>query len=342
MATVTRRLFLDSSPGERRGVVVVDGQPERLLIERDGEPRRPLLGETWRGRIGAAATGFRGYFVDLGCGPAGLLAAEAGGRPAEGSTLELEVTAEARADKGPLLRRIGSGEGPPGRLRAGPSLEERLKAFGPDVEIVGGQPARDAADLAQEAATATVHPLADGLNLSVERTRGLAAVDVDFARAAAGKRAILDANIRAVRETARLLRLKGLGGLAVIDLAGKATEHSEILAAARAAFEPDQPGVIIAGVSRLGVLEVARPWRETPVGERINDDAGAPTARTVAQSLVRALDRAGRADPGAQLVAVCAPEVAELLEPLVRELGPRFSVRAEVGGSRADTDIMRR
>jgi hypothetical protein len=345
-----RRLYLDVSPGERRGVVALDGQPERLLIERDGEADRPRLGEVWRGRVGKAAPGFRGLFVELGPGPAALLAAEAGAPPNEGALLELEVTAEARGGKGPLVRRVlpgaedrGQDRGPvPGRLRAGSSLEARLQGFAPGEAIVTGAAARTAADLAEEAALATTHPLAEGLSLSIEPTRGMVAVDVDLARAAAGKRAVLGANLGALREAARLLRLKGLGGLVVIDLVGKAAEHSELLAAARAAFEPDQPGVVVAGLSRLGVVELARPWRETPVAERLLDAAGAPTPRTTAQRLARDLERRGRADPGAQLVGVCSPPVAALLEPLVRELGPRFGVRAEVGRAPGDTDIQPR
>lgn len=320
-------------------MVVLGGQPERLFIERDGEEDRPRFGETWRGTIGAAAPGFRGTFVNLGRGPAALLANEAGGQPTEGATIEVEITAEARADKGPLVRRTGPGQGAPGRITAQASFETRLQVFAPDAAIQTGPVARDAADLAEEAALATVHDLANGLSLAIERTRGLVAVDVDAGRAQAGKHGILSANLAATRETARLLRLKGLGGLVIIDLAGKASEHPEILAAAKAAFEPDQPGVVLAGVSRLGVLELARPWRETPAAERLLNAAGLPTARTLAQRLVRDLDRAGRADPGAQLVGVCAPEVAEAADSLVRELGPRFSVRAEAGRTAANSDI---
>ena len=38
-----RRAFLDRSPGETRGVVLLDGRPERLLIVRDGDAT-PRLG----------------------------------------------------------------------------------------------------------------------------------------------------------------------------------------------------------------------------------------------------------------------------------------------------------
>jgi len=334
-----RKLYLDRLPGETRGVVVLDGRPERLLIERSGEDERPRLGERWRGRIGAAAPGFRGVFVDLGQGPAGLMAAEAGGPPVEGALVEVEVIAEARRGKGPSVRRRGSSDGPPGRVSAQARLEARLQAFAPDVAIDSSPAARAVADLAEEEALAAEHLLAGGLSLAVERTRGLTAVDVDFAGAGAGKRSLLDANLRAVREAARLLRLKALGGLAVIDLIGRASEHPQILAAAKAAFEPDGPAVVIAGLSRLGVLELSRPWAETPVAERLLEADGRPTARTAAQRLLRELDRTGRADPGARLQARCAADVAAALEPLARELGPRFAVAADGALGREGGDV---
>lgn len=326
-----RKLYLDSLPGEVRGVVALDGRPERLLIERTGEPDRPRLGERWRGRIGAAAPGFRGVFVELGCGAAALMGAEAGRPPSEGAAIEVEIVAEARRGKGPLVRRLAPAEGAPVRLVASASIEERLRAFAPGAAIQTGLPAREAADLAEEAALALEHPLAGGVSLAVERTRGLTAIDVDVSLAQAGKRAVLQANLAAIREGVRLLRLKGLGGLAVIDLAGRAQEHPELLAAAKAALLPDGDGVVLAGVSRLGVLELSRPWRETPTEERLLGVDGAPTLRTLAQRALRALDRAGRADPGARLVVTCDPALAAELEPLARQLGPRFGVEAGPG-----------
>jgi len=46
-----RRLFLDRSPGEARGVVTLDGSPERLWIEREGVAGGPRLGERHRARV---------------------------------------------------------------------------------------------------------------------------------------------------------------------------------------------------------------------------------------------------------------------------------------------------
>jgi Ribonuclease G/E len=334
-----RRLYIDRSPGERRGVVLLDGRPERLLIERDGEAIRPRNGEVWRGRIRSLSKAFRGAFIDLGLERDGLMKLDASMALSEGASIEAEVAAEGREDKGPTLRLIGPGQGAPGRIAEAPSLEARLKAFAPEAEIGGGEIAREAADLAEEAILATSHMLTRGPILTIERARGMVAIDTDLTDANASNKGVLEGNLVAVREAARLVRLKGLGGLIVIDLAGPAREHARILAEAREAFAADDPGVVLAGVSRLGVLEIARPWRERPLIETLTDRDGRLSARTVAQRLVRELEREGRADPGARLVGVAAPDVAEAATPLVAELGPRFSVAAEVGRDRANTDI---
>jgi Ribonuclease G/E len=211
-----------------------------------------------------------------------------------------------------------------------PPLERRLQAFAPDAEIETGDDARARADEAEEMTFATSFRVAEGLVLTLEQTRGLIAVDVDFTNAGAHKRAVLEANRSAVFAAARLARFKGLAGLIVIDLAGAAKERDSLVAAAQEAFAPDEPGVVIAGVSRLGVLELAKPWREQPVAETLCDPDGRLSVRTLAQRLLRALDQAGRDDPGAARVqAQASPEVAAEAARFLPALGPRFSIEPE-------------
>lgn len=336
-----RSLFLDRSPGERRGVVLLNGLPERLLIERDGEPERARAGEVRRGRVRSLSRAFRGAFVDLGLERDGLMKLEGVQGLSEGASVLAEVVAEGRGDKGATLRFHDRAEGPPELIRPALSLEARLRAYAPTAPVVAGDEAREAADLAEETALQTRHLVGRGAAVTIEQARALVAVDVDLGESGASKKQILDANRLAVRETARLLRLKGLSGLIVIDLAGAAREHEALLAAAREAFAADEPGVIYAGVSRLGVLEVAKPWRERPLSETFHDRDGRLSVRTVAGHLLRELEREGRADPGARLVGLASPEVAAEAQKYVAELGPRFSITAELGRDRLATDIRR-
>ena len=141
-------------------------------------------------------------------------------------------------------------------------------------------------------------------------------------------------NLAAIDETARLLRLKGLGGLAVIDLVGKGQDGEALAAAAKRAFALDQPGVSIGPVSRFGTLSLSAPWRWAPTAEFLIDADRRSLARAEAQRLIRALERDGAGDPGGRFVAVCPPEVAVALEPLTAALGPRYGVLVEAGLAR--------
>jgi Ribonuclease G/E len=335
-----RRRYLDVCPGEARGVVTLDGLPERLIIERESEPARARLGERRAGRVReiVRAAGFA--YLDIGCEPMGVL--NLSGQAStltQGQSVEVQIVAEARADKGPSLRLIGPATGEPRLLTPGPSLEERLMAAASDAQVEGGEAAREAADLAEEAALDPICRLPGGLVLSVEPTRALVAVDVDRG-GFTGK--ALAANLEAIAHAARLLRLKGLGGTVAIDLIGFPKEGAALRAAATRAFAADQPGVSVLAPSRLGLLQIAKPWRERPIAETLIGPDGRPTARALAQRLVRALEREGQADPGARLVAVCAPEVAVALTPFAAKLGPRFEVAPEVGRDAQSPDIRRR
>jgi hypothetical protein len=194
------------------------------------------------------------------------------------------------------------------------------------------------ADDAQTEALAREHVHSGGLTLTIESTRALVAVDVDLSETGAPK-STLQANLTALRQASRLLRLKALSGLVVIDLIGFPQEKARLQAIAKDAFAPDGPEVVIGSLSRFGALELSRPRRDQPLHERLLDADGRPSVRTLSQDAIRTFERQGRFQPGLRLVAVCAPEIAPDLRPLVAALGPRFSLREEVGRARSNTDI---
>jgi hypothetical protein len=331
-----RRAFLDRSPGEERAVVTLDGRPERLLIawEDDATPR---LGARYAGRVTAVSERMGLARVDLG--PAqGSLRLRAGARPHVGSRLLLEVVAEPARGKPAQLRALDGDPGPGGLTAPPPPLAEQLRGLGLGDPVLGDE-AREAADEAQALALSPVHLLAAGLDLAIETTRALTAVDVDLAE---GAMAVARANLLAIGEAARLLRLKSQGGLIVVDLVGAPKAPAPLVAAARTAFAPDGAAVAIAPVSRFGVMEIAKPHAAQPLAERLLDEGGRPGARTLAQETVRALERQGRHAPGALLLARRQPEIARLAAPLAARLGPRYRVEADPGVSRESADIQAR
>jgi Ribonuclease G/E len=328
-----RRGYLDVGVGETRGLVTLDGRAERLLIARQADIASQALGAEAVGRVRKVERQLALAFIDLGDGPDAVLNLRPDmARVAEGQALAVEIRAEARAGKGASLRLIGEAEGPPRLLNAAPSIEAELAALAPRHPIITGGIARAACDAAEAEALATVFPLPGGGSLAIERTRALVAVDVDVGErtGSEAKRAARAANFAALTAAARLLRLKGEGGLVVIDLAGRGQDGPALVTAARTAFGPDNPGVALGPISRFGTLELTVPRRRRSIAERLQDDTGRLTADTLALRLARAIEREAAANPAARIAARAAPDVAAAAAPLLQALRDRFGARLEL------------
>jgi Ribonuclease G/E len=323
-----RQAFLDVGLRERRGVVLLDGRPERLLIERDGEPASQRLGARSIARVRRIERGQQLAFLEM---PEGVDAVAPAGRLAEGQAIQVEVTAEARGDKGAGVRIEGPAQGAPRLLKAAPDLAERMGEWTGAAPAQGPE-ARAVADEAEEAALETVHPLPGGGRIAIEPTRALVAVDVDIGERTGDdpRRLARAVNLTAIAETARLLRLKGLGGLVVVDLVGKGHDGTAMSQAAREAFAVDGAGVSIGPISRFGLFELAIPHRFRPVAELVLDGDGGPGLETVRHRLARAIEAEGAAAPGGRLTARAAPEVVAMFGPWLERLNAKLGARIEL------------
>lgn len=107
-------------------------------------------------------------------------------------------------------------------------------------------------------------PLPGGGDLYVEPTRALIAVDVNTG-ADGSHAAGLKANLAAARELPRQLRLRGLGGQVVMDLAPMAKKDRRgFESALRAAFRADPVETALVGFTPLGNYELQRQRQRTP------------------------------------------------------------------------------
>ncbi|MEO0387484.1 MAG: ribonuclease E/G [Pseudomonadota bacterium] len=111
--------------------------------------------------------------------------------------------------------------------------------------------------------------LPSGAWISVEPTRALVAVDVNTGpdtSPAAG----LKATIAALRALPRALRLRGLGGVIVIDPAPFPKSERKVLEqVARATFRTDPIETALAGWSPLGHLELQRKRERRPIKDML-------------------------------------------------------------------------
>ncbi len=340
-----RRIYLDRGIGETRGVVTLDGRPERLIIRRDDDDPRLVLGARLVARVASIEPALATAFLDLGGGAEAILPFRPDAKPVRGEALEIEIRSEPRRGKLAIARAFGPGEGTPRLTAAAPDVAAELQDLVRDARLVEGRAAREVADEAEAEALEIVHPLPGGGELAIEPTRALTAIDVDLSERKGGdaKRVTRQANMAALGMAARLLRLKGLGGIVVIDLVGRGHDGNTLMATARSAFGPDNPGVSIGPVGRLGTMELSLPRRTRPLAEILCRQDGALSDRTLAQRLIRRIEVEAASQPGARLLARCAPDVAKaaalLAKLLAEQIGARFSIAANPASPRDRLDV---
>ncbi|CAO3404831.1 ribonuclease E/G [Azospirillum palustre] len=106
-------------------------------------------------------------------------------------------------------------------------------------------------------------PLPLGGSLVIERTEALTVVDVN-----AGERGNpLDVNLDAAAEIARQLRLRNVGGIVVVDFVNMRSrgDAERVLVALSQAVESDPVQTQVYGMSKLGLVELTRARRGTPL-----------------------------------------------------------------------------
>jgi hypothetical protein len=327
-----RRAYLYTGIGETVGVVTLDGRPERLVAQWDGDD--PLDAEGVRGvaRVKKIERAFNSAFVALP-GGADLLLALKPDMPklVEGQVVEIEIRSPSRRDKSAVARYVGPAEGEPRVLAHAPTIDELLRLWVKSGSPTQGLAALEAVEAAEAEALATVFALPGGGDVSIEATRALVAIDVDLGgRDGDSKKAARAANMAAFTTAARILRLKGLAGLVVFDLVGRGHDGPALTTAARNAFAVDNPGVGLGPISKFGALEMIVPRRTKPILDRLLDESGGlvgPRRRPAPGPGLRARGQGGpRRQAGGPLRPAVAEAFAALDAALADKIGRRFTL----------------
>ncbi len=162
--------------------------------------------------------------------------------------------------------------------------------------------------------------LPSGASLRFGAAAALTAVDVDYGSARAPALAI---NLEAAAEIARQLRLRGIGGVIVIDFLRLRArdEAAQVVAALRKALTDDAAPTRVLEMSELGLVEMTRRRLGDPLNVRLARGGHAALA-----GLCRDVRRAARTAPGRPLRAILpaaalAAVPAGLAGKLAAELG---------------------
>lgn len=209
------------------------------------------------------------------------------------------------------------------------------------------------------AASKTV-TLPSGGRIIFGETDALTAVDVDIGEAARRgsdfEELALKINLDAAEEIARQLRLRGIGGIIVIDFLhmDSTAFRAQAVNALRRALARDPAPAKVLGMSALGLVEMTRKRIGEPLAARLFEschtcggDGRIPSLPAVQAELIRqAVREAGSSPRGTRFTISCAPDVAGLFEPellarLQRQVGAVVAVEAEAGRRRHEFSIFR-
>lgn len=161
--------------------------------------------------------------------------------------------------------------------------------------------------------------------ITIETTEALTAIDVNSGKytAATGlEETSVRINLDAVGEIIYQLRLRGTGGLIVIDFIhmNNPDNIQKVLDALNEGFAHDRVPTQISSMSQFGLVEMTRKRVREPLDKLLTEPAysnGRPrrkTCVTVANDLLRRVARESVVSPGRPIVVRAAPDVIDWLE----------------------------
>jgi len=161
--------------------------------------------------------------------------------------------------------------------------------------------------------------------ITIETTEALTAIDVNSGKytAATGlEETSVRINLDAVHQIIYQLRLRGTGGLIVIDFIhmNDPANIQKVLDALNEGFAHDRVPTQISPMSQFGLVEMTRKRVREPLDKLLTEPAysnGRPrrkTCATVANDLLRRIVRESVACPGRPIVARAAPEVIDWID----------------------------
>ncbi len=200
--------------------------------------------------------------------------------------------------------------------------------------------------------------LPSGGHICIETTEALTAVDVNSGRHTSRRQqaeTALECNLEAARAVALQIRLRGIGGIIVIDFIhlDEREHRNQVVATLEEAFATDPSPVRIGRTMEFGLVALTRRRsRETLVG-RLSDacehceGAGRlPSVESVAAEVLRQAEREAPSRPGGTLALTVAPDVAALLwhedvdlEAFGRRVGRQVEVYEDPELARYEHDL---
>lgn len=324
-----RRAVIENAIGETRAAVYEGRRLVELHLSRESQAHLPQAGDKYRARIRSLEPSLNGAFVDLGQKQPGFLSFTSYSvtpRLTEGQLLQVSVSRAPEGEKAATVKFLKietSGDtGPITKLNLKDRLSKRFAGITFDEASVS------AIDNAVERDIA----IKGGGSITIEQTQALLAIDVDKGQGGTA----LDVGIEAANLIASQLRLRGLGGLVVIDFPNlrQTRQRNQLVKAVERAFENDPAIVKIAPVSRFGCVELTRSKDYQPLDRIVANRSGEPTTETMALRALRQLEREALSNRGAKFTLEVSQSISDWLsedvidwkQALNDRIGARFDI----------------
>jgi len=169
-------------------------------------------------------------------------------------------------------------------------------------------------------------PLPSGGWITIEGTEALTAIDVNsgsFTASTGLEETSLKVNREAADEIGRQLRLRGIGGLIVIDFihVNEPANIDKILGVLEESLSKDRTPTQISPMSEFGLVEITRKRIRDPLVKLMTeccrpcDGHGRKRTRdAVALEVLRRIERQAVAAPGKLVVVRASPEIVRWME----------------------------
>ena len=327
---------IEHAIGETRAAIHHKGKDVEYHLRRWSDEGVPRAGDIFSGRVTKVDSQLMAAFIDLGAGDQpGLMRFSMtpnAPRLSEGQMVRVRIVRDAEPNKGPLVEFTDISDAEkPGAEKTG-RLEDFIASRYPNIKIdqglVGG------IDYVSDTEVA----LKVGGYIYIEHTRAGTMIDIDTAGGQKTK-----VSIAAAREIAAQLRLRGIGGLVVIDFPNfrKKKDRSDVWQTLQDCLHSDPNITKIAPFSRFDTVELTRSKSGLTIGQIMLDKFGEPSAETMALKGLRRLEKEARVDGGARLVLQLPQKAFEWLQSgviaweqaLSERIGARFKV---VSGDKLD------
>jgi len=182
-------------------------------------------------------------------------------------------------------------------------------------------------------------PLPCGGWITIETTEALTAVDVNsgsFIQSGGLEETSLAVNLEAAAEVGRQIRLRGIGGLIVVDFIhlGDGANAARVIETLEQSLSFDRAPMQISPMTEFGIVAITRKRLREPLARRTSiactacgGVGRASSPDCVALEILRRVEQEAAANPGTEQIVTAAPEVVAWLNRHAAEIGPALSRR---------------